>query len=184
MQHNLAAAILALCLATACTSSEVPIEPTGRSADRNVLADGNFEEKDGHEIGTVKLVRMDDRLSLDISISGLEPGTRAIHLHSTGLCEGPEFKSAGGHLNPTGATHGSLSEGGKHLGDLPNIVVPATGQLAQSIVIEGAAASIESSIFDDDGTSVMIHAGPDDYISDPAGNAGPRIACAVLKSSD
>lgn len=173
--------ILALAaLAAACSE---PNSSEGAADQSQLIATGTMADAEGVEVGTVELSRADSVLSLSVTLAGLEAGTRAIHLHTTGACDAPDFASAGGHLNPSGATHGSMSEGGKHLGDLPNIELPDGGQFEQTINLEGDTNSILSAIFDEDGTAVMIHAGPDDYMSDPAGAAGPRIACAVLRKT-
>ena len=173
-------AIVVISLTAGCGVPSNSGEPTEAGAERQILAEGIFMDRDGAELGTVHFIQDKGAAIIDFSIAGLRSGEHAIHLHTTGLCEAPEFVSAGGHLNPSGATHGSLSEGGKHLGDLLNIELPGTGSLAQQIVIDGDPASIQSAIFDEDRTSVVIHADRDDYMTDPAGNAGPRIACAVL----
>ncbi len=136
---------------------------------------------DGEEVGTASLAKEGSRLEIELGLAGLEPGTHALHLHTTGLCDAPDFKSAGGHLNPAGKAHGKLSEGGAHLGDLPNIDIPEDGKLALTVSVEGDAAANLATIFDADGTALMIHTGADDYKSDPAGAAGPRIACGVVQ---
>jgi len=97
-----------------------------------------------------------------------------------GSCLPPNFKSAGSHLNPDGKAHGMHNPQGKHLGDLPNISVAADGTGTASITIEGDADETLAKIIDADGTAIVIHTGLDDYSTDPAGAAGPRIACGVL----
>lgn len=169
-----------LALTTACSEPayDTAAETT---AEAETLAAADMTDSEGAEVGRVQLMRSSNSLYLDVALAELEPGTKAIHLHTTGDCQAPDFSSAGGHLNPTGATHGSLSQTGKHLGDLPNIEVSEPGDLAQTIELAGEADNILSAIFDQDGTAIVIHAGPDDYLSDPAGAAGPRIACGVLQ---
>lgn len=156
-------------------------DASGALTSASTLSVGTMLNSAGEPTGMVNLIEEGGAISLEVSLEGFEPGIRAIHLHEKGRCDPPEFKTAGGHLNPAGATHGELSDGGQHLGDLPNIEISAEGRLEQSIAIDGAAAEIRNAIFDNDGTSVMVHAGPDDYLTDPSGNAGPRIACAVLE---
>ncbi|QIG54403.1 superoxide dismutase family protein [Altererythrobacter sp. BO-6] len=146
------------------------------------VASGALIKSDGATAGTARLVRADNSLSLEIQGQGFEAGERALHLHQTGTCEGPAFTSAGGHLNPFGKTHGHLSPDGKHLGDLPNLQIPSSGQFDVTVQVSEDAAAVLPKIFDTDGTAVMIHAGPDDYRTDPTGAAGARIACAVLAS--
>ena len=113
----------------------------------------------------------------------MPPGGHGIHLHETGKCEAPSFESAGPHFNPTNKKHGVENPLGPHLGDLPNIVADETGEVQLNFITadftlkKGEATSI----FDQDGTAVVIHEKEDDYKTDPAGNSGARIACGVIK---
>lgn len=116
------------------------------------------------------------RTSIKVEASGLPPGVHGIHLHSVGKCDGPDFKSAGGHWNPTGKQHGHDNPMGAHRGDLANLTVAADGKGSANFSVEGDMEDI-------DGTSLVIHADPDDYRTDPSGNSGARIACAVLTSA-
>jgi len=115
-----------------------------------------------------------------VSASGLTPGDHGVHLHAVGKCEEPAFASAGGHLNPAGRQHGMNNPAGRHLGDLPNLVAGADGTATLSYPLGDPASSLSASLFDADGTALVIHAGPDDYITDPSGNSGGRVACGVF----
>ena len=106
--------------------------------------------------------------------------THGVHLHAVGDCSAADFSSAGGHLNPQNNSHGSENQQGAHLGDLPNATVGPNGVGAVSDVLRGEAAQVLGWIFDADGTAVVVHEGPDDYRTDPAGSAGARVACGVL----
>ena len=139
---------------------------------------------DGEKIGSAELLRTNGAITIEIAVEGLAPGTRAFHLHSVGACEAPDFVSAGGHLNPFGRAHGNLNPDGQHLGDLPNITTGEDGTAELTFTFSDNPDQLLKEIFDADGTAVMIHAGPDDYMSDPAGAAGPRIACGVLDRAD
>ena len=110
---------------------------------------------------------------LRIAVEGLAPGEHGLHLHSVGRCDGPDFKSAGAHWNPAGKQHGHLNPQGAHAGDLPNLIVSANGRGAINFLVAGEIA-------DADGTSLVVHAKPDDYRTDPSGNSGDRVACAVI----
>jgi len=112
------------------------------------------------------------------SFTGLPPGSHAFHFHETGQCE-PPFKSAGGHFNPDGSAHGFLVEEGPHAGDMPNIHVPTSGELA--IENLSGVRALEPDLLDDDGAAFIVHRGADDYTSQPSGAAGPRIACGVIE---
>jgi len=138
-------------------------------------------DAEGNEVGTVELTEMRDGTLVVAKLKGLPEGTHAFHVHTTGLCEAP-FSSAGGHYNPTGAKHGLDAEGGPHAGDMPNIHVPASGEL--TIEVLNTHLAIDDKLLDSDGAAVVIHAGADDYMSDPAGHAGDRIACGVIKGAN
>jgi len=122
------------------------------------------------------------QLVIEVNLSGLEPGTKGMHLHTVGACDGPGFSSAGGHLNPHGHEHGTMNPKGSHLGDLPNIAIAADGTGKVSITLPGNLSTLKPILFDADGTAIVIHAGEDDYRTDPAGNAGSRIACGTFIS--
>ena len=115
---------------------------------------------------------------LRLSVTGMSPGIHGVHLHEVGTCEGPSFKSAGAHWNPTARQHGHNNPQGAHWGDLANVEVGASGEAATSIPLTGTTGP--NPLADADGTSLVVHAKADDYKTDPSGNSGDRIACAVL----
>ena len=141
-----------------------------------------LKDASGKDVGQVQLIQTPHGVLLKMTLKGVPPGERAFHIHTVGKCE-PPFTSAGGHFNPTGKKHGMEAKEGAHAGDMPNLHVPANGELA--IEVANHAISLvkgqPNSVFDADGSSIVIHAGPDDYKSDPAGNAGDRIACGVIQ---
>lgn len=116
------------------------------------------------------------------TLEGLPPGDHGLHVHEVGRCDGPDFVTAGPHFNPTGATHGAPGSGQAHAGDLGNIVVGTDGRVAIDVVARQLTLRGEgaNALFDSNGSSLIIHANPDDLKSDPAGNAGARIACGVM----
>lgn len=132
----------------------------------------------GQPVGEVLLRRTPQGTLLHARLSNLPPGAHAFHVHAVGKCT-PPFKSAGGHFNPDGKKHGIDSAGGMHAGDMPNIHVPASGSL--EIEVLNARLDLGPALFDGDGAAIVIHAGPDDYRSDPAGAAGARIACGIIR---
>ncbi len=135
----------------------------------------------GAVVGTVEMVEDMGRLTLRLSVGGLPAGIHGVHLHEAGLCEGPAFKSAAAHWNPAHRQHGHDNPQGAHLGDLTNIEISGNGEVATVLLVESAAhAGGAHPLADADGTSLVIHAAPDDYKTDPSGNSGERIACAVL----
>ena len=121
-------------------------------------------------------------LEVRVQAAGLPAGHYGVHFHAVGRCEGPAFASAGPHWNPTGRQHGSLNPQGHHLGDLPNLDVDEQGAGRLEYLVAGAAMSGPQGLFDADGTALVIHAGPDDYRTDPSGNSGARLACGVLRA--
>lgn len=168
-------ALLATAAATACTSvGDIPTDRVGQAT----LSFAN-----GLPAGTVQLVADGAGVSAIVAVTGLAKGQHGFHLHAVGKCEAPDFTSAGPHLNPGGRTHGTMSSGGAHLGDMPNLTVGASGTATATIPLAGPRDTTLASIFDSDGTAVVIHADPDDYRTDPAGNAGKRIACGVITRS-
>ena len=147
------------------------------------IGSGTIYLSNGQPAGTVQLLVMGDQVSLAVAATGLSAGTRGFHLHTKGECTAPDFTTAGGHLNPLNRAHGKESAGGAHLGDMPNLVFGANQSATLTAQLPGTRAEIENWIFDADGTAVVIHAQADDYRTDPTGNAGARVACAVLSRS-
>jgi Cu-Zn family superoxide dismutase len=121
-------------------------------------------------------------VQLRISLTAVPAGERAFHIHENGKCEPPGFESAGGHFNPDKKKHGKNGKDVGHAGDMPNLKIPANGQLKTDVL--NTAITLEkgrpNSVLRDGGTAIVIHQGADDYKTDPAGNAGDRIACGVI----
>lgn len=136
---------------------------------------------DGSSAGNVELHATPYGTLLVAALQGMPAGVHAFHIHEIGQCD-PDFGHAGGHYNPEDVGHGFLDEGGFHVGDMPNLHVPDSGAL--DIEILNHQLALDARLFDEDGASIMIHAGPDDYTSDPSGAAGARIACGVIVSAD
>lgn len=136
----------------------------------------------GEDAGSVTLTQTPSGVLLSLSVKGLPAGEHAFHVHGVGKCE-PPFTSAGGHFNPGGKKHGLMATDGHHAGDMPNLHIPASGALTVEVV--NAAITLEkgkpNSVFGPAGTAIIIHAGKDDYKTDPTGEAGGRIACGVIQ---
>jgi Cu-Zn family superoxide dismutase len=149
------------------------------AADSAIAAVRNPE---GRVLGTLTLKDGSTGVVVSGRLAGLAPGEHAVHLHSTGRCNPPAFDAAGSHWNPGERQHGSANPQGPHAGDLPNLEVGADS----SGTMEGttAAGSLrgELPLLDADGAAVIVHAGSDDYQSQPSGNAGPPIACGVVEA--
>lgn len=148
--------------------------------DTRTIAMAQLRSADGGRVGSAAFVETGGMVTVKVTASGIAPGDHGLHLHMTGNCTAPDFKSAGGHLNPHGKQHGSANPGGAHLGDLPNLTADAKGDAALSVALQGNIDELSGYMFDADGTAIVIHESADDMVSDPAGNAGKRIACGVL----
>jgi superoxide dismutase, Cu-Zn family len=142
---------------------------------------------DRQEVGEVTLTQTPQgvliRIDLPQKTARIPAGTHAFHVHQVGKCE-PPFTSAGAHFNPEGKKHGFLDSSGGHAGDLPNIHVPEKGALTvEFIAPQLSLKQGKNNLFDSDGSALVIHARQDDYKTDPAGEAGDRIACGVIERS-
>jgi Cu-Zn family superoxide dismutase len=134
----------------------------------------------GHSIGSVRAWQTSGGVAFHIYATSLPHGLHGIHVHSVGRCDPPDFASAGPHWNPLGRQHGLNNPAGPHAGDMRNVEVAANGVLATTVVLPGASMA---GLLDADGAAVVLHASPDDYVTDPSGNSGARIACAVIQPS-
>lgn len=141
------------------------------------VAWAKLHDAQGREAGVVKLTLGEHGLNGMATVNGIAPGAHGIHLHTTGKCDAPGFTTAGGHLNPDAKQHGLQNPQGSHQGDLPDLVVGADGKGHGMFV---AHTTIDT-LFDADGTAVVVHAAPDDGKTDPSGNSGARILCGVLE---
>lgn len=141
-----------------------------------------IQNAEGKEIGTATFTPARGGVNVHVAVAGLTPGKHGIHIHAVGRCEGPDFKSAGGHFNPGGKQHGLRNPAGAHAGDLANLKVGKNGKAKQTFVAKGATLGEgEGSLFGPEGTALVIHADADDEKTDPAGNSGTRIACGVIE---
>jgi superoxide dismutase, Cu-Zn family len=143
-------------------------------------ATADMKDVSGKSVGEAVLVQRDGAVEIDMTLTGLPQGTHAFHIHEVGQCD-PPFESAGGHFNPDGKKHGKDNPSGPHAGDLPNIDVSDSGRVKLQVAVKGV--SIDggpAALLDGNGSALVVHEGADDYKTDPAGNAGKRLACGVI----
>lgn len=157
-----------------------------------VGASAKFIDNDGADTGHVVLIEAPNGrgVLLRVDLAGLTPGWHGMHLHQVGDCSdfADGFKASGGHINPDNMEHGLLNPNGPDRADIPNIFAGADGRATAEIFTsvvslfpsEGAAAADAHPIIDEDGFAVVVHANPDDHMSQPIGGAGPRVACAAV----
>jgi len=145
-------------------------------------AKATLKNADGKEVGTAALTQTPAGVLIRLTVNGLPAGERAFHIHGVGKCE-PPFTSAGPHFNPGGKKHGLMASEGHHAGDMPNLHVPANGEIVVEVL--NPEVTLEKgkpgSLLGGQGTALVVHAGKDDYKSDPAGDAGGRIACGLIE---
>ncbi|MBI5878222.1 MAG: superoxide dismutase family protein [Chloroflexi bacterium] len=157
----------------------------GSAAAQTASATAELKNAAGQVVGTATLVQASGGVRVTASVKGLQAGKHGIHIHAVGKCEGPDFTTAGGHFNPDGKQHGAQNPAGAHAGDLPNLTVAVDGSGAYDATAAKAtlASGAPNSLFDADGSALVIHLSEDDEKTDPTGNSGARIACGVIALS-
>lgn len=193
MTHRiyLIAAVSAVALISAC---QKPAEPAANdmatandmgamneAAPAATAQSAQLMDAGGKAIGTVEMSEDASGLTLKVTAAGLPAGTHGVHLHEKGMCEGPKFESAGAHWNPMTKQHGRDNPMGAHLGDLANMDATDGAEATSTYQVAGVTmGGTGNALADADGTSLVVHAKADDYKTDPSGNSGDRIACAVI----
>lgn len=144
-------------------------------------AAAHLKDASGRAVGTAVLLQQGSEVRVLLDVSGLPAGDKAVHIHEVGQCDPPSFESTRGHFNPTGAPHGTGNPRGPHAGDLSNITIDTAGR--GHLEVTAKRVSLEkgsTSLFDADGSAIVVHANADDMLTDPDGNSGARLACGVI----
>jgi Cu-Zn family superoxide dismutase len=174
IKHATRLLLLPIAMITVCVVADT-------TAAQNQKASAAFVNADGKQIGTATLMQTPGGVLIDVNVSGVPAGEHGLHIHETGKCEPPTFESAGDHYDPTNAKHGYLAGKDYHVGDMPNQFVQDDGILRAHVFNPQVTLNEgEASLFDADGSALVIHTSADDYNSQPSGEAGDRLACAVI----
>lgn len=169
---------------TIVTTALALLVAAASAAAQQRTATATLIDTDGQEVGEAQLTETPNHgVLIRVQVEGLEPGSHGFHIHETGRCTAPDFSSAGGHYAPRGNAHGLLHRHGKHAGDLLNLEVPESGRVVTERLAEDVTLLVgaHGSLFDDDGSALVIHATRDDYESQPSGGGGPKVACGVIR---
>jgi superoxide dismutase, Cu-Zn family len=180
---GLSGSLAAITLLSVGSSATVVGQAAPGQGPPSVRASFAILDTTGERIGQVTAIQESGGVLLQIMATGLPEGRHGLHLHAASVCEPPAFRSAGGHLNPEGKQHGRRNPAGPHLGDLPNLVIDEQREGRAALRLDGVTLTAGSRSIGVPGTALIIHASEDDELTDPAGNAGGRIACAAIAIS-
>ena len=174
--------MLILGLSTAALAAGAPKDEVavGSPVAGGARAVAMLKTATGADAGRATATEVAGAIRYTLDVKGLPAGTPGAHIHTVGRCDAPDFTSAGGHWNPTAMKHGSMNPQGPHEGDLPNLIVDSAGRGTIGMTVPGATMA---QMLDADGAAIVVHAGPDDLMTDPSGNSGGRIACGVFTAA-
>jgi Cu-Zn family superoxide dismutase len=154
----------------------------GGAGGGQTVAVADLVSSAGAKVGVATLTESGGKVRIAVEVGGLTPGRHGIHIHAVGRCDPPGFTTAGGHYNPLARKHGLESADGPHAGDLPNLVADAAGKARYAATTEGVTLRKGLlSVFDGDGSAIVIHEKEDDQRTDPTGESGGRVACGVIR---
>jgi Cu-Zn family superoxide dismutase len=179
--------VVAACNRASTVGSPASAPPIGPAPAAPVVipiqATASLIDAASKNVGTVNFADTPAGLLVMGTVSGLGLGTHGVHLHSVGVCEPAGFGSAGPHFNPEGVKHGFRNPAGHHAGDMPNIVTQAAGKHGFQFIVPGVTLTGRNGLLDTDGAAIVIHSTTDDYLTDPSGNSGARLACGVITAT-
>lgn len=169
----------------AAAANDAPPAMMSSDAHANHTAIGELAPTQGNDVkGSITFSVVDGKVHAKGEITGLKPNSEhGFHIHETGDCSAPDGASAGGHFNPGKEDHGSVAATPHHGGDMPNIKADADGKAVVDTNVSTNVNIGEGNDFDIIGRGLIVHADPDDYKTQPTGNAGARLACAVIKAA-
>lgn len=167
------------CFSASCRSGKEAVSANAAAGKKLFV---QLTGSNGEKIGKAELTQLPKGVHIHIEASGLIPGKHGFHIHENGQCTPPYFHNAGGHFNPRGKKHGLNRPKGGHAGDLPNLFVGTEGKVTADVVAENVTLQEgkPESLLKPGGTSLVIHADPDDQLTDPDGHAGARVACGRI----
>ena len=173
--------ILRISFALTAALSLLMFSPDARAQN---TARAELKNAEGKPAGTAQFQESKQGVLVTLRVRNLPPGLHAVHIHAVGKCEAPQFTTAGGHFNPGQKKHGFKNPDGPHAGDLPDVLVVKDGTGRFEAVTDAVSfAAGANSIFDQDGSAIVVHATADDNATDPSGNSGDRIACGVIEKA-
>lgn len=180
LSYSLVGVVACITLGACSPSQPETPAPTGGGAPRP-RAVFVIVDTAGNRIGQITGSEAAGSAVLEILVKGLKPGRHGLHLHVTPACEGPAFASAGAHFNPDSRQHGTKNPAGPHAGDLPNLMVTPDSVGRGQVMLTGWSLAPGEKSISSPGSALVIHADPDDEVTDPTGNSGARVACSVIK---